>query len=47
MAPQPNPIPVENTIEVPLPVEEGNDEPKQKLGDRVRGTLVVCSINLI
>ena len=29
--------PVENTIEVPLPVEEENHEQKQKLGDRVRG----------
>ncbi len=37
VAPQPNPIPVENTIEVPMTVEEGDHEPKQKLGDRVRG----------
>ena len=34
---QPNHIPVENTVEVPLPVDEENHEQKQKLGDRVRG----------
>jgi len=32
-----NRIPVENTVEVPLPVDEENHEQKQKLGDRVRG----------
>ena len=37
VAPQPSSVPVENTIEVPLPVEEENHEQKQKLGDRVRG----------
>ena len=37
VTPQPNRIPVENTVEVPLPVDEENHEQKQKLGDRVRG----------
>ena len=37
VTPQPNRIPVENTVEVPQPVDGENHEQKQKLGDRVRG----------
>ena len=37
VTPQANRIPVENTVEVPQPVDGENHEQKQKLVDRVRG----------